>query len=370
MIIGVPTEIKNNENRVALTPSATSELLSAGHQVFVQAGAGRKSGFNDDDFHSAGAIILPSIEDVYGVADLIVKVKEPISEEYRLLRRGQILFTFFHFASSLELTRAIVDSGAIAIAYETIELEDGSLPILTPMSEVAGRMSVQQGAKYLESTFEGAGILLGGIPGVLPANVVILGGGVVGYEAARMASGLGADVTVLDINVKRLKYINDTLPPNVKTMIANKHNIYSKVVAGDLVIGAVLVAGAKAPVLITEKMTCDMKPGAVLVDVAIDQGGCMETSRPTTHSSPTFTRNGVVHYCVTNMPGAVPRTSTLALTNATAPFLSTIADNGWRRASENYEQIRKGVNIAEGKIVHPMVANAFKMPCYDLMSEV
>jgi len=361
MKIGIPKEIKNNENRVSLTPAGAAELTKRGHELYVQSGAGLGSGFQDEDYESAGAILLSDIGSVYGVADMIIKVKEPIDLEYPLIREGQILYTYFHFASSERLTRAMIDSKAICLAYETVELEDGSLPLLIPMSEVAGRMSVQEGAKYLEKTYGGRGVLLGGVPGVQPAKVLIIGGGIVGTEAAKMAAGLGADVTIMDVNLKRLRYLDDIMPANVKTMMSNHFNIRDMVKTHDLIIGAVLIPGAKAPSLITRDLLPTMKPGTVLVDVAIDQGGCIETSHPTTHDHPTFVIDEVIHYSVANMPGAVPRTSTIALTNATLPYALKIAQNGWRIACKMDLALKKGLNIVDGKVVYEGVAEAFNL---------
>ncbi|MCE2778516.1 MAG: alanine dehydrogenase, partial [Algoriphagus sp.] len=320
MIIGVPKEIKNNENRVALTPAGAKELIKRGHQVYVQQTAGIGSGFSDEDYKSAGASILPSIEATYQIAEMIMKVKEPIESEYSLIKPNQLLFTYFHFASYEPLTKAMVASKAICLAYETVEKADRSLPLLVPMSEVAGRMAIQKGANYLEKPLGGRGILLGGVPGVLPAKVLILGGGIVGTQAAWMAAGLGADVIIMDVSLPRMRYLADVMPANVKTMMSNEYNIREQIKQADLIVGAVLIPGAKAPHLITKDMLKDMKKGAVLVDVAVDQGGCIETCKPTTHENPTYIIDDVVHYCVANMPGAVPYTSTLALTNATLPY--------------------------------------------------
>lgn len=352
MIIGVPKEIKNNENRVALTPAGAAELVKHGHTVYVQASAGMGSGFMDEDYVSVGAKILSTIEEVYAVAGMIIKVKEPIESEYKLIKEDQLLYTYFHFASSEKLTQAMVDSKSICLAYETVELPDGSLPLLVPMSEVAGRMSVQEGAKYLEKTFGGRGVLLGGVPGVHPAKVLIIGGGIVGTEAAKMAAGLGADVTIMDVSLKRLRYLDDIMPANVKTMMSNDFNIREMVENHELIIGAVLIPGAKAPSLVTRDMLKTMKPGTVLVDVAIDQGGCIETTVPTTHDNPTFVIDDVIHYSVANMPGAVPRTSTIALTNATLPYAIKIANLGWEEACKQNAALKKGLNIVKGNIVY------------------
>ena len=359
MIIGVPKEIKNNENRIALTPAGVSELVKHGHKVLVQTNAGAGSGFGDIDYQKTGAKIVESIEAIYGNSEMIIKVKEPIAAEYPLIKEGQVIYTYFHFASSQPLTDAMIKSKAICLAYETVELDDRSLPLLIPMSEVAGRMSIQEGAKYLEKTFGGRGVLLGGVAGVYPAKVLILGGGIVGTEAAKMAAGLGADVTIADVNLKRLRYLDDIMPANVKTRMSNDYNIREMVQTHDLIIGAVLIPGTKAPYLITKDMLPTMKPGTVLVDVAIDQGGCIETSHPTTHDNPTFVINDVIHYCVANMPGAVPRTSTIALTNATLPFAVKIANLGWKVACKQNLSLRKGLNIVDGKVVYNGVATAF-----------
>ncbi|WP_346862250.1 alanine dehydrogenase [uncultured Draconibacterium sp.] len=362
MIIGVPKEIKNNENRIALTPAGAAELVKRGHEVYVQAGGGNGSGFPDEDYISAGAQILPTIEDVYGIAEMIVKVKEPIEPEYKLIKKGQILYTYFHFASGEELTHAMIENGSICLAYETVELPDRSLPLLVPMSEVAGRMSVQEGAKYLEKTFGGYGVLLGGVPGVLPAKVLIIGGGIVGTEAAKMAAGLGADVTIMDVSLKRLRYLDDIMPANVKTMMSNEFNIREMVQTHDVIIGAVLIPGAKAPHLVTKDMLKIMRPGTVMVDVAVDQGGCFETTKATTHAEPTYVIDDVLHYCVANMPGAVPRTSTIALTNATLPYAIQIAEKGWKQACIDDASLRKGLNVVDGKVVYKGVAEAFDLP--------
>lgn len=361
MIIGVPKEIKNNENRVALTPAGVMELAKRGHKVYVQATAGQGSGFADADYQKAGATILGTIEEVYAIAEMIIKVKEPIEPEYKLIKKGQLLFTYFHFASYEPLTKAMIDSGSTCLAYETVELPNRSLPLLVPMSEVAGRMSIQEGAKFLEKPMGGRGVLLGGVAGVLPGKVIILGGGVVGTEAAKMAAGLGADVTILDISLPRLRYLNDTMPANVKTLYSNEYNIRELIKTADLIIGAVLIPGAKAPNLITREMLKDMRPGTVLVDVAVDQGGCIETCKPTTHAEPTFVIDDVVHYCVANMPGAVPYTSTLALTNATLPYAIQLAEKGWQQACRDNHPLALGLNVVDGKVVYEAVAEAFDL---------
>ena len=362
MIIGVPKEIKNNENRVALTPGGAQELTKLGHTVYVQTQAGVGSGFDDVEYLSAGAEMLPSIEAVYEAAEMIIKVKEPIEQEYALVRQDQLLFTYFHFASSEPLTRAMQKSGAVCLAYETVELPDRSLPLLVPMSEVAGRMAIQEGAKYLEKPMRGRGILLGGVPGVRPAKVMILGGGIVGTNAAKMAAGLGADVTILDNNLNRLRYLDDILPANVSTFMSSEYNIRSLISTHDLVVGAVLIPGAKAPKLITRDMLKEMRPGTVLVDVAVDQGGCIETCHPTTHEDPTFLVDDVLHYCVANMPGAVPYTSTLALTNATLPYAMLLANLGWEKACAQSTPLKLGLNIVRGDVVYQSVAEAFGLP--------
>ncbi|MCC6752632.1 MAG: alanine dehydrogenase [Saprospiraceae bacterium] len=362
MIIGVPKEIKSNENRVALTPAGALELCKRGHSVFIQSTAGDGSGFTDLMYREAGASILPDLESVYRQAEMIVKVKEPIESEYSLIRPDQLIFTYFHFASYEPLTRAMIDRGAVCLAYETVELSDRSLPLLVPMSEVAGRMAIQEGAKFLEKPQKGKGILLGGVPGVPPAKVLVLGGGIVGTQAAKMAAGLGAQVTILDINLPRLRYLADVLPSNVCTMYSNELTIRNLIRTHDLIVGAVLIPGAKAPSLITRDMLATMQPGTVLVDVAIDQGGCMETSRPTTHDDPIFIIDEVVHYCVANMPGAVPFTSTLALTNATLPFAIQLADKGWQRACQESKPLALGLNVIRGKVVYQGVADAFGLP--------
>ncbi|MFD2573643.1 alanine dehydrogenase [Spirosoma soli] len=362
MVIGVPKEIKNNENRVALTPAGVTELRKYGHTVYVQVNAGEGSGFEDEEYIAAGAIMLPTIEDVYAIAEMIMKVKEPIAAEYDLIKEDQLLFTYFHFASSEELTRAMLAKGAVCLAYETVERPDRSLPLLVPMSEVAGRMAIQEGAKYLEKPLKGRGILLGGVPGVKPANVLVLGGGIVGTQAAKMAAGLGAHVTIMDVSLPRLRYLSDIMPPNVQTMMSNEYNIREMIKVCDLIVGAVLIPGAKAPHLITRDMLKLMRAGTVLVDVAVDQGGCIETCSPTTHENPTFIIDDVVHYCVANMPGAVPYTSTLALTNATLPYALQLANKGWQQACRDNMDLQLGLNVVDGKVVYKGVADAFDLP--------
>ena len=366
MIIGVPKEIKNNENRVALTPAGAMELVRRGHKVYVQSTAGVNSGFKDEDYVAQGAEIMPTIEDVYAIAEMIVKVKEPIEPEYKLIRKGQLVFTYFHFASSEPLTRAMIESGAICCAYETVERKDRSLPLLIPMSEVAGRMSTQEGRYFLEKPRGGKGVLLGGVPGVKPAKVFVIGAGVVGTAAARTAAGTGADVTICDISLQRLTYLADVMPKNVKTLMSSEYNIRQELKTADLVIGSVLIPGAKAPKLVTRDMLKDMEPGTVMVDVAIDQGGCFETSRPTTHEDPVYYVDGILHYCVANIPGAVPYTSTLALTNATMPYMIQLANKGWREACKDNEELRKGLNIVEGKVVYKPVAEAWGLEYEEL----
>jgi len=358
MKIGVPKEIKNNESRVALTPGGVQALLKNGHSVYVETNAGINSGFNDEAYQHAGAQILNTPKEVFDVADMIMKVKEPIAQEYDLIRPEQLLFTYFHFASNETLTRAMMKSNAVCLAYETV-VNNNTLPLLIPMSEVAGRMSIQEGAKYLEKPKGGKGILLGGVPGVRPANVLVLGGGIVGTQAALMAAGLGAHVTIMDISLPRLRYLSEIMPANVDTVMSSQYNIEQMLPLTDLVIGAVLIPGAKAPHLITREMLKLMQPGSVMVDVAIDQGGCFETSKPTTHADPVYQVDGILHYCVANIPGAVPFTSTLALTNATLPYAIKLANLGWEKACETYEDLREGLNIVSGKIVCRAVAETF-----------
>lgn len=361
MIIGVPKEIKSNENRVALTPAGALELKKRGHRIYVQSTAGIGSGFTDQNYINAGAEILNTIEEIYAISEMIIKVKEPIESEYKLIKENQLLFTYFHFASYEPLTKAMMASGAVCLAYETVELADRSLPLLVPMSEVAGRMAIQEGAKYLEKPQKGKGILLGGVPGVPPAKVLVLGGGVVGTQAAKMAAGLGAQVTLMDISLPRLRYLADVMPANVNTMFSNELTIRELVQTHDLIVGAVLIPGAKAPSLVTRDMLSTMHPGTVLVDVAIDQGGCIETSRPTTHDDPIYIIDNVVHYCVANMPGAVPYTSTVALTNATLPYAIQLADKGWAEACRNNKPLKLGLNVIKGKVVYEGVARAFDL---------
>ena len=361
MIIGIPKEIKESEYRVGMTPSGIQTLIQNGHVVYVQNSAGHGSGYTDKDYSDIGANLLETIEDIYDISEMIIKVKEPLKKEYPLIKEGQIIYTYFHFASSLELTKAMIDSKSVCIAYETVENSDRSLPLLTPMSEVAGRMAAQQGAKFLEKHQKGCGILLGGVPGVSPAKAVVLGGGVVGTQSAKMLAGLGADVTILDISLDRLRELDDIMPKNVKTKFSNQYNIKQEIQNAHLVIGAVLIAGAKAPNLITNDMLKDLRKGTVLVDVAVDQGGCFETTKPTTHSSPTYIIDDVLHYSVANMPGAVPMTSTEALTNATISYAIEIANKGWKKACNENEPLKKGLNIINGDIVYKAVADAFDL---------
>ncbi|MFZ5623851.1 MAG: alanine dehydrogenase [Gemmatimonadota bacterium] len=366
MKIGVPKEIKTNENRVALVPAGAEALLAQGHEVLIEQGAGLGSGFDDAAYTAVGARVVPRAADVWAQAEMIMKVKEPIATEWPLMRPGQVLYTYFHFAAAEDLTRAVIKSGAVAVAYETVQLPDGQLPLLTPMSEVAGRMAVQAGAKYLEKVYGGRGILLGGVPGVAPAEVVILGGGTVGINAAKMAAGLGAHVTILDVSLDRLRYLADVLPANVDTVYSNRHNILEAITGADLLVGAVLLPGARAPHLVKRADLKLMKPGAVIVDVAVDQGGCVETIRPTTHEDPTYVVDGILHYGVANMPGGVPRTSTLALTNATLPYALKLARLGWQQACQSDQALRRGLNVVEGKVVYPGVAEAFGLPLVDV----
>jgi alanine dehydrogenase len=366
MIIGVPKEIKNNENRVALTPAGTQELAKRGHTVYVQAHAGEGSGFPDTEYVQAGGKILGEAADVFGIAEMILKVKEPVEPEYTLIKKDQLVFTYFHFASYEPLAHAMIKTGSVCLAYETVERADGSLPLLIPMSEVAGRMAIQEGAKYLEKPLKGRGILLGGVPGVMPAKVLILGGGVVGTHAAKIAAGMGADVIITDLNINRLRYLDDVMPKNVHTMVSNEYVLRELVKTHDLIVGAVLIPGAKAPKLITRDMLKTMRPGTVLVDVAVDQGGCIETCKPTTHENPTYIIDDVVHYCVANMPGAVPYTSTLALTNATLPYAIKLAGSGWKKSSQENLEICKGLNVIQGKVVYKAVADAFNLPYTDV----
>jgi len=364
MIVGIPKEIKNNENRVAITPAGVKAFSQTGNQVLVQKSAGLGSGIEDSEYIQAGATIIETAEEVFEKAEMIIKVKEPLSSEYNLLRPGQILYTYLHFASSLELTKAMMDRKIIGIAYETVQTEDGSLPLLAPMSEVAGKMAGHVAAYYLALPYGGRGVLMGGVPGVAPAKVVVLGGGTVGTCAAKVAAGIGANVTLLDININRLKYLADVLPKNITLLISNQHNIEEEIKDADAVIGAVLIPGAEAPKLITKEMLKIMKPNSVIVDVAIDQGGCIETSRPTSHSEPVYKVNNVLHYCVTNMPGAFSRTSTFALTNATLPYGLEIANKGYKKAIKENKALAKGLNVIDGKVTYRPVAKVFNLKYY------
>lgn len=365
MKIGIPKEIKTNENRVSLVPAGAEALVAAGHQVFVEKTAGEGSGFTDELYLSVGAKIVATAAEVWKEAEMIIKVKEPIAVEWPRMRKGQTIFTYFHFAADEQLTKAHLESGATCIAYETVELTTRELPLLTPMSEVAGRMAVQEGAKYLEKLYGGRGILLGGVPGVAPGKVVILGGGVVGVNAAKMAAGLGAKVTILDTSLPRLRYLSDVMPANVQMIYSNRQNILEQITTADLIVGGVLLPGAKAPKLIRREDLKLMRPGTVIVDVAVDQGGCVETTRATTHENPVYTIDGVIHYAVANMPGGVPRTSTLALTNATFPYAFKIANKGWKQALREDAALVKGLNVVDGKVTYGGVAEAFGMDLHE-----
>ncbi len=366
MIVGVPKEIKSHENRIAVVPGGVEALVAQGHQVLVEKSGGLGSGFEDSAYVAVGGEIVADVDELWARADMIVKVKEPIVPEYERIREGQVLFTYFHFAADETLTRTILDRKCVAIAYETVQLETGELPLLTPMSEVAGRMAVQEGAKYLEKNQGGCGVLLGGVPGVLPAEVVILGGGVVGTNAAWIAAGFGAHVTILDLDLDRLRYLADVMPANVDTLFSNRRNIVEQIARADLLVGAVLLPGAKAPSLVTQDDLKLMKDGSVIVDVAVDQGGCVETVRPTTHDDPIYVVEGVIHYCVANMPGAVPRTSTLALTNATSPYMLALANKGWVRACQEDDALALGINAADGKLTYAAVGEAFGLDSIDV----
>src|SRR6266567_6082097 len=365
MNVGVAKEIKTNENRIALVPAGAEMLIGAGHTVLVETGAGSGSGFPDEAYTAVGATIAPDAATVWAKGEMVMKVKEPIEREWKYMRRGQTIFTYFHFAADEKLTKAHLESGATCIAYETVELPTRELPLLTPMSEVAGRMAVQEGAKYLEKLYGGRGVLLGGVPGVAPAKVVILGGGIVGINAAKMAAGLGAKVTVLDLSLERLRYLSDVMPANVTLIYSNRHNLLEQISTADLVVGAVLIPGAVAPRLIRREDLKTMQPGSVIVDVAIDQGGCVETIHATTHENPTYVVDGIIHYGVANMPGGVPRTSTLALTNATLPYAVKLANKGWKQALKENGALRKGLNMVEGKVTYPGVAEAFGLELHD-----
>ncbi len=362
MIVGVPREIKADEYRVALLPVGAEELTNAGQTVLIESGAGNGSGITDAQYAAANATIVPRAAEIWQRADMVVKVKEPQPSEWARMRAGQVLFTYFHFAAEEALTRAVIKSGITAIAYETLRDPQGRLPLLTPMSEVAGRMSIQEGAKYLERPQEGRGILLAGVPGVAPAEVAILGGGVVGSNAARVAAGLGANVRILDVNLDRLRYLDEIMPPNVTTLYSDRHTILESIERADLVVGAILITGARAPRLVRREDLKRMKPGSVIVDVAIDQGGCIETSRPTTHQNPTYLVDDIVHYCVTNMPGAVGRTSTYALCNVTLPYVLMLAKQDWRTVAATHPGIAEGINIDAGRVTNRAVAETFGLP--------
>jgi len=364
MIIGIPKEIKNNENRVAITPAGVKAFCQAGHQVIVQKSAGLGSGIEDKEYNEAGATIIETTKEVFKKADMIMKVKEPLASEYDLLKEGQILFTYFHFASSLELTKAMMKRKVICITYETVQTGDGSLPLLAPMSEVAGKMAVQMAAYYLAAPYGGRGVLMSGVPGVSPAKVVVIGGGTVGTNAAKVAAGMGARVILFDININRLKYLDDVLPKNIILLMSNQHSIEEETKDADAVIGAVLIPGAKAPKLMSEEMVKKMKPNSVIVDVAIDQGGCIATSKPTSHSDPIYKLHNVSHYCVTNMPGAFPRTSTFALTNATLPYGLEIANKGYKESIKGNKALAKGLNVIDGKVTYKPVAKIFNLKYY------
>lgn len=362
MIIGIPKEIKNNENRVGMTPAGVAEFIKHGHKVYVQHTAGDGSSFPDGDYEAVGAEILPTIGDVYAAAEMIVKVKEPIEPEYELIKKDQLIFTYFHFASDEELTHAMIKSGAVCLAYETVQTPDRRLPLLIPMSEVAGRMASLNGAFYLQKTKGGNGKLVNGVPGVKPAKFLVLGGGVVGEAAARFAAGMGADVVITDINLPRLRELENTTPANIHTLYSNEHNIRREIVDADVIVGSVLVPGDKTPHLITRDMLKLMQPGTVLVDVAIDQGGCFETSHPTTHSEPTYEVDGILHYAVANIPGAVPNTSTMALTNATLRYALALADKGWQQACRDDHALFLGLNVVQGKVTFKAVADVWNLP--------
>jgi alanine dehydrogenase len=365
MKIGVPKEIKTNENRIALVPAGAEALIGAGHSVLIEAGAGLGSGFSDEAYTAVGAKIGKDADTVWKDSEMIMKVKEPIAVEWPRMKKGQLVFTYFHFAADEKLTKAHIDAGPTCVAYETVELTSRELPLLTPMSEVAGRMAVQEGAKYLEKLYGGRGVLLGGVPGVPPAKVVILGGGIVGINAAKMAAGMGARVTIVDLSLERLRYLSDVMPPNVILIHSNRHNILNEIADADLVVGAVLIPGAKAPKLVRREDLKRMQPGSVIVDVAIDQGGCVETIHATTHENPTYVVDGIIHYGVANMPGGVPRTSTLALTNATLPYAMQLANKGWKKALKDNPALLKGLNMTEGHVTYPGVAEAFGMKFED-----
>ena len=361
MQVGVLKEIKRRENRVAMTPAGVEQMVAGGHQVNIETTAGEGSGFEDEAYVRAGATIIATPQEIYSACEMIMKVKEPLPVEYELIREGQIVFTYFHFAASEELTRAVITSKCVAIAYETVEKTNGSLPLLTPMSEVAGRMAIQEGAKYLEKTYGGKGVLLSGVPGVKPGTVVVIGGGIVGANAAKMACGMGAKVYLLDTSLERLRYLSDVMPKNCFALMSNSVTIRKLLPEADLVIGAVLVPGAVAPKLVTRDMLGLMEKGSVIMDVAIDQGGCVETAKPTTHDDPIYEVDGIIHYCVANMPGAVSMTSTLALTNATLPYALTLAEKGYKIGARQHADLARGINIINGKVTYKGVAEAFDL---------
>ena len=366
MIVGVPKEIKPDEKRVSVLPHLVKTIVNLGHEVLVQNGAGKGSGISDSLYVSEGASIVQNIEEVYKKSDIIVKVKEPMDSELSLIKKSQIIFTYFHFAANVKLTKKFLKTNAIAIAYETVENSDGSLPLLTPMSEIAGRMAIQNGAKYLEGTFGGKGKLLSGVPGVEPATVTIIGGGVVGLNAAKLAAGLGAKVNVLDIDMNRLRYLDDIMPSNVITHHSNTHNLNRLLPKTDLLVGGVLVPGSAAPKIVSKMMLKKMKPGSVLVDVAVDQGGCIETTKPTTHHNPIYEVDGIIHYCVANMPGAVPKTSTISLTNNTSSYIVDLLNENFNSGDIKKDSIRKGINIYKGHITHKGLADSFSLPYSEL----
>ncbi|UCD89964.1 MAG: alanine dehydrogenase [Desulfobacterales bacterium] len=368
MRVGVLKEIKTKEHRVSMTPGGVEQMVAHGHEVMVETEAGGGSAYSNDDYINAGAVIGDSAEEIYQKADMVMKVKEPLPVEYPMIRKGQVLFTYFHFAASLELTQAMIDSGSVSVAYETVEQADGSLPLLTPMSEVAGKMAIQEGAKYLEKTYGGSGVLLSGVPGVDPGTVLVIGGGVVGTAAAKVACGMGAKVYLLDTDINRLRYLSDVMPKNCFLLMSSPTTIRRLLQEADLVVGAVLITGAVAPKLITRDMLTLMKKGSVIADVAIDQGGCVETAKPTTHDDPIYEVDGIIHYCVANMPGAVSYTSTKALTNATLPYALELADKGYRNAAKENPEIAKGINVLEGKVTHKGVADAFGLEYVSLDS--
>ena len=370
MQIGILKEIKTKENRVAMTPAGVEQMVAHGHEVFVETTAGEGSGFSDQKYEKAGAAILATAKEIYEQCEMVMKVKEPLPVEFPLIRKDQIVFTYFHFAADEKLTRAMMDAGCVAVAYETVEKPDRSLPLLTPMSEVAGRMAIQEGAKYLEKTYGGKGILLGGVPGVAPGTVLVLGAGVVGTHAAMVACGMGAKVFLLDTNLQRLRYLSEIMPKNCFLLMSSPATIRKLLKESDLVVGAVLIPGATAPRLITRDMLKYMKKGSVIVDVAIDQGGCIETAKPTTHDDPIYEVDGIIHYCVANMPGAVSMTSTLALTNATLPYALELADKGYKKAAQENPELAKGINVIAGKITYPGVADAFSLENTSLESVI